>query len=177
MADAGAILDDVPDWVARLRGELQMHTVWSDGSGSVADMAKAASAQGYSYIAITDHSKGLKIAGRIDEEALERQGLEIEEINNAGSGKTVLRSIEMNRNPRGDADMEPAALARLDLVLGAFHSSLRSKDDQTERYLAAVRNPDVQILAPRAAEFIIFDWASPPIGREFSRRRRRWTRR
>ena len=50
-------------------------------------------------------------------------------------------------NPRGEGDMEPRSLARLDLVIGAFHSSLRTKEDQTARYLAALRNPDIQILA------------------------------
>jgi DNA polymerase (family 10) len=57
----------------------------------------------------------------------------------------VLRSIEMNLNPRGEGDMDSAALRRLDLVLGSFHSSLRTTEDQTERYLRAIRNPDVHI--------------------------------
>ena len=126
-----------------------MHTAWSDGSGSVLEMANAAKARGYEYIAITDHSKGLKIAGGIDEKALARQALEIAGANTAlrNTGMTVLRSIEVNLNPRGEGDMEPRSLARLDLVIGAFHSSLRTKEDQTERYLAALRNPDIQILA------------------------------
>ncbi|HVF70693.1 MAG TPA: PHP domain-containing protein [Chthoniobacterales bacterium] len=147
-ADARIILSRDPRWAARLRGDLQMHTTWSDGSGSVADMADAAEARGYDYIAVTDHSKGLKIAGGIDEGALAGQGKEIAKRNRVNrSGKlTVLRSLEMNLNPRGEGDMEPAALARLDLVLGAFHSALRTKEDQTSRYLAAVRNPDIQIL-------------------------------
>src|SRR5205814_8963562 len=59
---------------------------------------------------------------------------------------TVLHSIEMNLNPLGEGDMEPAALRSLDLVLGSFHSALRRKEDQTERYLAALRNPHIQIL-------------------------------
>jgi histidinol phosphatase-like PHP family hydrolase len=151
MAAVRKILDAEPSWEARLHGDLQMHTHWSDGSGSVADMAEAASARGYEYIAITDHSKGLKIAGGIDERALAEQSAEIEAVNvageSAGSQLTVLRSIEMNLSPRGEGDMEHEALARLDLVLGAFHSSLRRKEDQTDRYLAALRNPDVQILA------------------------------
>jgi histidinol phosphatase-like PHP family hydrolase len=63
------------------------------------------------------------------------------------SGKlTVLRSIEMNLNPRGQGDMSPTSLRHLDVVLGAFHSALRTKEDQTERYLAALRNPDIHIL-------------------------------
>ena len=147
-ADALVILDKAPEWAKRLRGDLQMHTGWSDGSASILEMAQAARERGYSYIAITDHSKGLKIAGGIDEKALAEQGREIAGANDtmSGSGLTVLRSIEMNLNPRGEGDMDSKALGRLDIVLGAFHSVLRTKEDQTARYLAALRNPDIQIL-------------------------------
>src|SRR5207302_7072042 len=58
----------------------------------------------------------------------------------------VLRSVEMNLNPQGEGDMEQDCLSTLDIVLGCFHSALRKKEDQTERYLAALRNPDLQIL-------------------------------
>jgi histidinol phosphatase-like PHP family hydrolase len=134
----------------RVNGDLQMHTRWSDGSGSIEDMARAAAERGYEFIAITDHTKGLKIAGGIDEDQLEQQSREIEEVNatlQAEGVKTgVLRSAELNLDPRGNGDMDSAALGRLDVVLGCFHSALRKKEDQTERYLAALRNPDIQIL-------------------------------
>ena len=147
-ADAGVILASNPEWTKGLRGDLQMHTTWSDGSASILEMAQAATERRYAYIAITDHSKGLKIAGGIDEKALAEQAREIAGVNSAmrGAGLTVLRSIEMNLNPRGEGDMNPKSLARLDLVLGAFHSALRTKEDQTARYVAALRNPDIQIL-------------------------------
>lgn len=129
-------------------GDLQMHTVWSDGSVSVQEMAEAAAIRGYSYIAITDHAKGLKIAGGIDEAQLERQADEIAEVNRLmqGRGLRVLRSIELNLSPNGAGDMDEKSLKNLDLVLGCFHSALRRKEDQTERYLAALRNPSVHIL-------------------------------
>src|SRR3954468_20379110 len=148
MADARVILAGKPEWAGMLRGDLQMHTLWSDGSATVLQMAEAAKERNYEYIAITDHSKGLKIAGGIDEKALARQGSEITKTNRLmrDSALTVLRSIEMNLNPRGEGDMDAKSLRRLDLVLGAFHSSLRTKEDQTNRYLAALRNPEVQIL-------------------------------
>ncbi len=133
-----------------LKGDLQMHTQWSDGSGSIEDMAREAIERGYQYIAITDHSKGLKIAGGIDEEQLAKQAEEVEHVNatlaSEGHKFRVLRSIELNIDPRGSGDMDPRALASLDVVLGCFHSALRKKEDQTERYLAALRNPDIQIL-------------------------------
>ncbi|MFL6520442.1 MAG: PHP domain-containing protein [Chthoniobacterales bacterium] len=167
LADARVILAENSDWSARLRGDLQMHTGWSDGSASIAEMAEAAKDRGYEYIAITDHSKGLKIAGGIDEKALAQQAREIAGVNRvmAGSRLTVLRSIEMNLNPRGEGDMNPKSLARLDIVLGAFHSALRTKEDQTPRYLAALRNPDIETLGHPRGRIYNFrmglkaDWA------------------
>jgi hypothetical protein len=150
VAKARRVLAARPDWTKKLRGDLQMHTRWSDGSGTVAEMADAAANRSYEYIAITDHSKGLKIAGGIDEKALKRQGAEIAKVNVALSGShphlTVLHSIEMNLNPRSEGDMSPDSLRSLNLVLGSFHSALRKTEDQTERYVAALRNPRVDIL-------------------------------
>ena len=64
----------------------------------------------------------------------------------SGGSFTVLSSVELNLNPRGEGDIDPRALAKLDLVLASFHSALRKSEDQTERYLAALRNPHIQIL-------------------------------
>ena len=78
---------------------------WSEGSASIQEMAEAAHARGYEYIAITDHSKGLKIAGGINEEQLRQQAEEIAAVNESlGAAATtlrVLRSIEVNLNPAG----------------------------------------------------------------------------
>ncbi len=127
-----------------------MHTRWSDGSGTIAEMADAASERSYEYIAITDHSKGLKIAGGINERDLEKQGAEIAKLNTSlrksGRSLAVLSSLEMNLNKRGEGDMSRESLSAVDLVLGSFHSSLRIVEDQTDRYLAALRNPHIQIL-------------------------------
>ena len=140
---------DIP-LASGVKGDLQMHTQWSDGSGTVEEMARAAAERGYQYIAITDHSKGLKIAGGIDEEQLRKQAEEISAVNaslrSEGIRLEVLRSIELNLNPGGDGDMDPRSLRHLDLVLGCFHSALRKKEDQTLRYLSALRNPEIQIL-------------------------------
>ena len=147
LADARKLLRANPAWAKSLRGDLQMHTRWSDGSGTIAEMAEAARQRDYEYSAITDHSKGLKIAGGIDEKRLAKQQAEIAKVNaRAKQRTTVLSSIELNLNPRGEGDMDPKALAKLDLVLGSFHSVLRVKHDQTARYLSALRNPDIQIL-------------------------------
>jgi len=155
MSQANAILQRQPQWRRAYRGDLQMHSRWSDGSGSIADMAEAGRARGYQFIAITDHSKGLKIAGGIDERKLRQQAAEIEQVNGSLDGTLrVLRSIELNLNPSGQGDMDPDALAELDLVVGSFHSALRQKADQTARYLAAIENPHVHILGhPRGRIF------------------------
>ena len=150
VTEARAALAKQPAWSAEVKGDLQMHTRWSDGSGTVEEMAQAAAERGYEYIAITDHSKGLKIAGGINEEQLQQQGEEIAAVNaslrSEGQSLRVLRSIELNLDPKGNGDMDSESLKSLDIVLGCFHSALRKKEDQTDRYLAALRNPDIQIL-------------------------------
>jgi histidinol phosphatase-like PHP family hydrolase len=150
VAEARALRSKYPERFHEIRGDLQMHTLWSDGSGSIQEMAEAARSRGYSYIGITDHSKGLKIAGGIDEKQLAKQGEEIAAINESMRGRPnafrVLRSVELNLSPIGAGDMDRVALDQLDLVVGCFHSALRRKEDQTERYLAALRNPSIHIL-------------------------------
>ncbi|HYF35161.1 MAG TPA: hypothetical protein VD994_07745 [Prosthecobacter sp.] len=150
MSEARRILAAKPQWRGRLKGDLQMHTTWSDGSGSVKDMAAAGLTLGYAYIGITDHTQGLKIAGGLTEAELAAQGREIAAVNRdlkkQGAALRVLRSTEVNLSPAGEVDMEPKALAELDIVLGSFHSSLRKKEDQTARYVAALRNPNIQTL-------------------------------
>jgi histidinol phosphatase-like PHP family hydrolase len=147
---ARAILEATPSWLNSVKGDLQMHTSWSDGTDTIEEMAKAGVARGYEYVAITDHAKGLKIAGGIDETQLATQAEEIAQVNDAMACTAkpfrVLSSIELNLNPSGNGDMDADALSRLDIVLGCFHSALRKKEDQTERYLAALRNPTLQIL-------------------------------
>ena len=150
MAEAKRALARKTEWAKNLRGDLQMHTRWSDGSGTIAEMAEEATQRSYEYIGITDHSQGLKIAGGIDERTLKKQGKEILKLNllNRKSGRdlVVLHSVEMNLSRRGEGDMSSESLSALDLVLGSFHSSLRRTEDQTDRYLAALHNPNIQIL-------------------------------
>jgi len=150
-SEAHAVVAEHGEWPRALRGDLQMHTTYSDGGATLREMVEAAGALGCEFVGITDHSKGLAIAGGMDEDRLAEQAADIgglnKELEAAGAGPRVLHSIEMNLSPEGDGDMEVDALARLDLVLGAFHSKLRLTEDQTERYLAGVRNPTVHVLA------------------------------
>ena len=166
LTEARATIATKPAWLRSIKGDLQMHSTWSDGEGTIAEMAAAAIERGYEYIAITDHSKGLKIAGGIDEEQLRRQADEIAKVNEEipNHKLLVLRSIELNLNPRGEGDMEQSCFPKLDIVLGCFHSSLRTKEDQTARYIAALRNPAIQILGhPRGRVYnfrlgLVADW-------------------
>jgi DNA polymerase (family X) len=152
LAEARATLTDHPDWITDLRADLQMHTTYSDGAASLREMATTCvEGYGYRHILITDHSKGLPIARGMDEARLAVEVEDIRQVNReleaAGAALRVLAGLEMNLTPAGEGDMDPAALATLDLVLGAFHSKLRVTDDQTARYLAALRNPDFHVLA------------------------------
>ena len=158
IAEARATVAANPDALASLLSDLQMHTTYSDGRATLREMVGAAAARGYAHVAITDHSKGLTVANGMDENRLAEQARDVaavnEELASAGRHFRVLHAIEMNLSPSGEGDMDPAALGSLDLVLGAFHSKLRVTDDQTERYLAALSNPDIQVLAhPRGRKY------------------------
>jgi histidinol phosphatase-like PHP family hydrolase len=146
LTEARWILAKNPKWRAAYKGDLQMHTTWSDGSGTILDMANAAIERGYSYIAITDHSKGLKIAGGINEDEVAEQAREIDQVNATLKNFTVLKSIELNLTPAGAADLDEKCLRKMDIVVGSFHSALRRLEDQTTRYLAALDNDCVHIL-------------------------------
>jgi histidinol phosphatase-like PHP family hydrolase len=136
------------EWRRGIHADLQVHTTYSDGHAPLEEMVEAAAARGHAYVGITDHSVGLPIANGMSEERLAQQAEHIARLNDDLGGRIrVLHSIEMNLSTTGEGDMDPASLARLDLVLGTFHSELRVKEDQTERYLAAVRNPTVHVLA------------------------------
>jgi len=138
------------------RGDLQVHTVGSDGTDTIAAMADAAQRRGLAYLAITDHSRGLAIANGMSEQQLARQGAEISRLDaeRRPAGFRLLRAVEMNLSPAGAGDLDPDFLDGLDLVLGAFHSKLRTTDDQTERYLSALRKPSIHVLAhPRGRIF------------------------
>ena len=158
LAESRRVVDDHAGVRAEFRADLQMHTTYSDGRASVAEMVDAAEGHGHEHVAVTDHSKGLRIARGMDEEGFAVQDREIEALNREleAGGRTIraLRAIEANLSPEGEPDMEPSWLAGRDLVLGAFHSKLREPGDQTERYVAAVSGGAIDVLAhPRGRKF------------------------
>lgn len=130
------------------KGDLQMHTEWSDGGESIASMAQAAMGRGYSYIGVSDHSYGLRIARGMSMADAARQRREIERLNKGWDGEfRVIQGIEANIPLEGGVDMTSEEIAQFDLVLAAPHSRLRRAEDQTDRMLATVRHPGVHVLA------------------------------
>ncbi len=150
-SDVDRALRERPDLRSGLRGDLQSHTTYTDGKDELGAMADEAARLGHSYLAVTDHSKTLPIAHGMDEDGFRKQANAIEDVRHdpvlAASGFRVLHGIEMNVTPEGLGDMDPGLLASLDLVLGTFHSHLRIKEDQTDRYLAALRLGGMDVLA------------------------------
>ena len=151
LAQVRRVLAEDPAWETTPHADLQVHSTDSDGSVPLEEMAEAARSAGRTFMAATDHSRSLKIAHGQDEVQLARQGERIDALNaryiEGGEGFRVLRSIEMDVFDDGSGDMPEDALTALDLVLGAFHTKLRVPEDATERYLAALRNPTVHVLA------------------------------
>lgn len=167
-AQVRAALASDPAWESEPHADLQIHTTDSDGRVPLAEMVAAARATDLAYQSITDHTETLKIAKGQTAEELRDQIRRIDELNQSiraeRSTYRVLRSVEMDVFDRGEGDMDPGVLDELDIVLGAFHSKLRSTEDATERYLAALRNPHVHVLAhPTTRMFgrrvgLVADW-------------------
>jgi histidinol phosphatase-like PHP family hydrolase len=137
------------------RGDLQMHSEYSDGRVSLSELAEGCIARGYEYCGVTDHSYGLPIARGVSMTDLKKQHVEINALNRRYKGRfRIIKGIEANILADGELDMKPRELRTLELVLAAPHSRLRSSDDQTGRMLAAVKTPGVHILAhPRGRKF------------------------
>lgn len=151
---------------ADYRGDLQMHSEWSDGVPTLQDIVAACSTRGYSYAAITDHAHGLKIAGGMSTSEAHQQGTTIAEINKDGNNPPfrLIRGIEANIANDGSLDLSDDEASQFELVLAAPHSRLRTEIDQTDRVLIAIANPRVHVLAhPRGRMAgsrggIVADW-------------------
>ena len=131
-----------------IKGDLHVHTNWSDGRDSIEAMALAARAAGYQYLGIADHSGGRGIAHGLDEERLRQQILEIKELNQRISGIHIFCSMEVDIRADGSLDMSDELLGELDTVIAAVHSSMnQSQEQMTRRIIRAIENPNVDILA------------------------------
>lgn len=131
-----------------IKGDLHMHTTWSDGAQSLEEMVNEARRRGYAYIAITDHSKYLRVAGGLDEARLLKQREEIMQLNEKYNDITIFSGVEMDILPDGTLDFSNDFLKQMDFVIGAIHSSFnQSKEKIMGRLYNALENPYVSLIA------------------------------
>jgi DNA polymerase (family 10) len=134
--------------VGDLKGDLHVHTDWSDGHDSIEAMALAARAKGYQYVAITEHSGGRGVARGLNEQRLREQIAEIKKLNKRIDGIRILTGIEVDIRADGSLDLPDELLAELDIVVAAVHSAMNQEQEKmTKRVLRAMRNPHVDVLA------------------------------
>src|SRR5512135_173328 len=148
--DRGEFDREIPPLIelSDMRGDIQMHTKWSDGENSIEEMARAAKAIDYEYILITDHSQSLGVTNGLSPERLKQQRQEIDTVNAMNLGIRVLQGSEVEIKADGSLDYPDEVLASLDIVLASLHTSLRQERDKvTQRALKAIRNPHVDIFA------------------------------
>jgi len=145
-----AMQSSLPDLVqlADVKGDLHVHTDWSDGNNSIIEMSLAAKERGYQYLAITDHSGGRGIAHGLNSEKLRNQIDEIKSVNEQLDDIHVFSGIEVDIRADGSIDMPHEMLCKLDIVIGAVHSAMNQDvDTMTRRVLSAIENPDIDIIA------------------------------
>lgn len=131
-----------------IRGDLHMHSTWSDGTRSILEMGQIARARGYEYICITDHSKGLGVANGLDSARLIAQRAEIDAANVELAPFRVLQGVEVEVMTDGSLDLDDDVLAKLDLTIASVHTGTRrGKEATTNRALKAIAHPLVDILA------------------------------
>lgn len=132
---------------SQIRGDLQVHTNWTDGTASIEAMARAARELGREYIVITDHARDLAMPRGLDEGRLKQQTQEIRELDRELDGIRLLAGIEVNIRTDGSLDLSDEALAELDVVGAAIHTHLdQPRAEMTERVLRAIENPHVDLL-------------------------------
>jgi len=130
-----------------LKGDLQMHTTWSDGSEDLKSMALAAKKRGYDYIAITDHSVSVRVANGLSEERFRKQWKEIDALNDKLAPFKVIKAVELEIKSDGTLDFERKFLDEFELVGASLHQSFRQDAERlTERIVKAISNPSVDFI-------------------------------
>jgi DNA polymerase (family 10) len=131
-----------------IKGDIHVHTDWSDGRDSIEDMAQAAKSLGYQYLAITDHSAGRGIAHGLSEERLRQQIKEIKRLNEQLKGIRIFTGTEVDIRADGSIDLPDKLLVDLDVVVAAIHSAMNQSQEQiTRRILGAIENPHIDVIA------------------------------
>ena len=140
---------ELPDLVevSDVRGDLHVHTNWSDGKGTIESMAEAALALGYEYLVFCDHSQSLKVANGLSPERLKKKIEAVREVNDAYGEIQLLCGSEVDILKDGSLDYEDALLAALDFVVGSVHTSFKvGEKAMTERIIRAMNNPYVRTI-------------------------------
>lgn len=131
-----------------IRGDLHLHSDWSDGNQKIEELIKRPMEKGYAYIALTDHSKGLGVARGLKEERILEQKKLIDGLNKKLKGFRILSGVEINIKTDGSLDYEEDILKQLDVVVASVHSGFSQPKEQiTGRIVTAMRNPYVSIIA------------------------------
>lgn len=131
-----------------IKGDLHMHSTWSDGLHTIQEMVERCRAKGYEYIAITDHSQYLKVANGLTPERLRLQRQEINRLNELYDDITILAGVEMDILPDGSLDYEDDLLAEMDVVIASIHSSFtQSQEIIMSRLRKAMENEHVDMIA------------------------------
>jgi DNA polymerase (family 10) len=141
---------------AEMRGMLHIHSTWSDGHGSIRDMALAAKALGYEYIAMCDHSKAAFYANGLTEDRVKAQHEEIDKLNEENIGIRILKGIESDILADGSLDYPDAILETFDLIVASVHSLFTMpRETMTDRIVRAVRNPYTTILGHATGRLLL----------------------
>lgn len=131
-----------------IKGDLHVHTTWSDGAQSIEEMVQCARERGYEYVAITDHSKALRVANGLDETRLRRQREEIERIQQKYPDIHIFSGVEMDILPDGRLDFSNEFLREMDFVIASIHSAFNQSEDKImKRLIKAMENPYVHMIA------------------------------
>ncbi len=134
--------------VSDIKGDLHVHSDWSDGHDSITELAEATKTLGYEYLAITDHSAGRGIAHGLNEERLRQQIAESRRLNQQLNGIQLLTGCEVDIRADGSIDLPDSLLNELDIVIAAVHSAMgQSEEQMTRRVLGAIENPCIDVIA------------------------------
>ncbi len=131
-----------------IKGDLQVHTNWSDGRDSIREMVQEAQIRGYEYLAITDHVGTLRTAEGMDESDISRQIQEIDSLNEEIKDFTIIKGLEADIDSEGNLNINQSILDELDLVVASVHSDLRQDFfEMTDRMIKALENPYVNLIS------------------------------
>ncbi|MEN6389883.1 MAG: PHP domain-containing protein [Syntrophomonas sp.] len=130
-----------------IKGDLHVHSSWSDGRVGMLEMARAARGMGYAYLAMTDHSQSLSISKGLSEERLQAQMVSLGDINNQFKDFTILKGTEVDILKDGQLDYHDQVLKNLDIVVASIHSHFKlDREAQTRRIIKAIEHPLVNII-------------------------------